>query len=187
MVAKGRRKSPRFKGDPRVGWDELEPNWSYLGLFSTWYSKCSINRKSGLFLFLFPKSTFSLRRTVQCAVCIVQCAVCSAEKNGWWQGALCTVHCWWQGVQQDRQRLCARLHAIALPPVAINTKHAKQSHYMHAILFWLIEIAQMCKRSLKMASKKLMFHWKYHWSVISSTGTYMCSGISNGCLRYLKV
>ena len=25
--------SPRFKGDPRVGWDELEPNWSYLNHF----------------------------------------------------------------------------------------------------------------------------------------------------------
>ena len=31
--------SPRFKGDPRVGWDVLEPNWSYLSNFPTWYSK----------------------------------------------------------------------------------------------------------------------------------------------------
>ena len=125
--------------------------------------------------------------SVQCALCSVQCAVQKRMVGDRGRFALCTVPCWWQGAQQDRQRLCARLHAIALPPVAINTKHAKQSHYMHAILFWLIEIAQMCKRSLKMASKKIMFHWKYHWSVISSTGTYMCSGISNGCLRYLKV
>ena len=39
MVAKGRQGSPRFKGDPRVGWDELEPNRSYLSHFPTWYSK----------------------------------------------------------------------------------------------------------------------------------------------------
>ena len=34
-----RQGSPRFKGAPRVGWDELEPNWSYLSHFPTWYSK----------------------------------------------------------------------------------------------------------------------------------------------------
>ena len=29
MVAKGRQGSPRFKGDPRDGWDELKPDQSY--------------------------------------------------------------------------------------------------------------------------------------------------------------
>ena len=38
-VANGRQGSPRFKRDPRVGWDELEPNRSYLSHFRTWYSK----------------------------------------------------------------------------------------------------------------------------------------------------
>ena len=38
-VAKGRQGLPRSKGDPRVGWDELEPNRSYLSHFPTWYSK----------------------------------------------------------------------------------------------------------------------------------------------------
>ena len=35
----GRQGSPRFKGDPRVGWDDLEPNRPYLSNFLTWYSK----------------------------------------------------------------------------------------------------------------------------------------------------
>ena len=39
MVAKGRQGFPRSKGDPRDGWDELEPNRSYLSHFPTWYSK----------------------------------------------------------------------------------------------------------------------------------------------------
>ena len=38
-VAKGRQGFPRSKGDPRDGWDELEPNRSYLSHFTTWYSK----------------------------------------------------------------------------------------------------------------------------------------------------
>ena len=38
-VTNGRQGSPRFKGDPRVGWDELEPNRSYLSHFPTWYSR----------------------------------------------------------------------------------------------------------------------------------------------------
>ena len=50
-VAKGRQGSPRVKGDPRVGWDELEPNRSYLSHFPTWYSKYS---KSGHFPIEIP-------------------------------------------------------------------------------------------------------------------------------------
>ena len=38
-VADGRQGFPRSKGDPRDGWDELEPNRSYLSHFTTWYSK----------------------------------------------------------------------------------------------------------------------------------------------------
>ena len=38
-VANGRQGFPRSKGDPRDGWDELEPNRSYLSHFTTWYSK----------------------------------------------------------------------------------------------------------------------------------------------------
>ena len=38
-VVKSRQGSPRFKRDLRVGWDELEPNRSYLNHFPTWYSK----------------------------------------------------------------------------------------------------------------------------------------------------
>ena len=38
-VAHGRQGSPRFKGDPRVGWNELEPNQSILSHSLTWYSK----------------------------------------------------------------------------------------------------------------------------------------------------
>ena len=38
-VGKWHKWSPRFKEDPRVGWDELEPNRSYLSHFPTWYSK----------------------------------------------------------------------------------------------------------------------------------------------------
>ena len=38
-VTNGRQGSPRFKGDPRVGWDESEPNRSYLSHFPTWYSR----------------------------------------------------------------------------------------------------------------------------------------------------
>ena len=38
-VANGRQGSPRFKGDPRDGWDELKPDWSYLSHFPPWYSK----------------------------------------------------------------------------------------------------------------------------------------------------
>ena len=38
-VANGRQGFPRSKGDPRDGWDELEPNRSYLSHFPTWYSK----------------------------------------------------------------------------------------------------------------------------------------------------
>ena len=38
-VAKDRQGFPRSKGDPRDGWDELEPNRSYLSHFTTWYSK----------------------------------------------------------------------------------------------------------------------------------------------------
>ena len=34
-----RQGSPRFKGDPRDGWDELKPDWSYLSHFPPWYSK----------------------------------------------------------------------------------------------------------------------------------------------------
>ena len=30
---------PGPKGDPRDGWDELEPDRSYLSHFPTWYSK----------------------------------------------------------------------------------------------------------------------------------------------------
>ena len=50
-VAKGRQGLPRSKGDPRVGWDELEPNRSYLSHFPTWYSKYS---KSGHFPIEIP-------------------------------------------------------------------------------------------------------------------------------------
>ena len=38
-VAKGRQGFPRSKGDPRDGWDELKPDWSYLSHFPPWYSK----------------------------------------------------------------------------------------------------------------------------------------------------
>ena len=38
-VAKDRQGFPRSKGDPRDGWDELQPDRSYLNHFSTWYSK----------------------------------------------------------------------------------------------------------------------------------------------------
>ena len=38
-VAEGRQGFPRSQGDPRDGWDELEPNRSYLSHFPTWYSK----------------------------------------------------------------------------------------------------------------------------------------------------
>ena len=38
-VAKCRQGFPRSQGDPRVGWDELEPNRSYLSHFPTRYSK----------------------------------------------------------------------------------------------------------------------------------------------------
>ena len=38
-VAKGRQVSPRFKGDPMDGWDELKPDRSYLSHFPPWYSK----------------------------------------------------------------------------------------------------------------------------------------------------
>ena len=38
-VANGRQGSPRFKGDPRDGWDELKPDRSYLSHFPPWYSK----------------------------------------------------------------------------------------------------------------------------------------------------
>ena len=48
LVNQIRQGSPRFKGDPRVGWDELEPYRSYLSHFPTWYSK------SGLFPIEIP-------------------------------------------------------------------------------------------------------------------------------------
>ena len=38
-VANGRQGFPGSQGDPRDGWDELEPNRSYLSHFPTWYSK----------------------------------------------------------------------------------------------------------------------------------------------------
>ena len=38
-VANGRQGSPRFKGDPMDGWDELKPDRSYLSHFPPWYSK----------------------------------------------------------------------------------------------------------------------------------------------------
>ena len=38
-VANGRQGSPRFKGDPRDGWDELKPDRSYLSHFPPLYSK----------------------------------------------------------------------------------------------------------------------------------------------------
>ena len=39
MVAQGRQGSPRFKGEPRDGWDELKPERSYLSHFPPRYSK----------------------------------------------------------------------------------------------------------------------------------------------------
>ena len=69
-VAKGRQVSPRFKGDPMDGWDELKPDQSYLSHFQPWYSKSGqfpieIPIKNTLNTKIFPQNDILLSITLK--------------------------------------------------------------------------------------------------------------------------
>ena len=144
----------------RVDIWSVDPHWS------------PTNSKFNLHLYTMirtdlPRSGITPKFTLQCALCIVHCRKEWLVTGGALHCALCTVPCWWQGAQQDRQRLCARLHAIALPPVAINTSIPNNHITCTRSYFdWL-----KLHKCANVHWRKLMFHWKYHWSVIALVHT----------------
>ena len=109
--------------------------------------------------------------------------------------------CWRQHAQQDRQRLCGRLHAIALTGCNQYT-HSKQSHHMHTRSYfdWL-ELHKLanshftftCTVCNKTTSKgdEQKVNVSLELNIVDlpflAQVQVCCSGISNGCLRYLEV